>query len=92
MAAEAVGYAIEFRAGTAVEEVVTETPRGKVSDGFGGAGGGNGAGVNAGGRAANRLDGEAKGKAEGDEVLWFKKSNGVRRRKDGRLADVQLGQ
>jgi len=41
--------------------VVTETPRGKVSDGFGGAGGGNGAGANAGGRAANRLDGEAKG-------------------------------
>jgi len=40
VAAEAVGYAIEFRAGTAVEEVVTETPRGKVSDGFGGAGGG----------------------------------------------------
>ena len=39
MAAEAVGYAIEFRAGTAVEEVVTETPRGKVSDEFGGAGG-----------------------------------------------------
>jgi len=71
VAAEAVGYAIEFRAGTAVEEVVTETPRGKVSDGFGGAGGGNGAGANAGGRAANRLDGEAKGKAEGDEVLWI---------------------
>ena len=48
MAAEAVGYAIEFRAGTAVKEVVTKTPRGKVSDGFGGAGGGNGAGANAG--------------------------------------------
>ena len=46
-------------------------PRGKVSDGFGGAGGGNGAGANAGGRAANRLNGEAKGKAEGDEVLWI---------------------
>jgi len=70
VAAEAVGYAIEFRAGTTVEEVVAETPCGKVSDGFGGAGGGKGAGANAGGRGANRLDGEAKGKAEGDEVLW----------------------
>ena len=71
MAAEAVGYAIEFRAGTAVEEVVTKTPCGNFSDGFGGAGGGNGAGANTGGGAANRLDGEAKGKAEGDEVLWI---------------------
>jgi len=71
VAAEAVGYAIEFRAGTAVEEVVAEAPRGKVSDGFGGAGGGKGAGANTGGRGADRLDGEAKGKAEGDEVLWI---------------------
>ena len=65
------GSWLRHRVGTAVEEVVTETPRGKVSNGFGGAGGGNGAGANAGGRAANRLDGEAKGKAEGDKVLWI---------------------
>ena len=67
VAAKAIGYAIKFRAGTAVEEVVAETPRGKVSDGFGG----KGAGANAGGRGANCLDGEAKGKGEGDEVLWI---------------------
>ena len=74
VAAEAVGFAIEARAGTAVAEVVAKMPGVEVGDGIGGAGGGKGAGWDSVGVAANRHAREAKSEREGNKVLWVRES------------------